>query len=122
MGLNSEQEKQSLKESLKNTEDLDQTLLCLECILEYKTPMALYIATADRSDCTWIFDADMIYSMLGGERKYKDIYKTLFTSETEDESEAGILFFIFKKVGPFYSIRIDLQTIEEIVEDLKGDL
>jgi hypothetical protein len=118
MGLNSEQEKQSLKESLKNTEDLDQTLLCLECILEYKTPMALYIATADQSDCTWIFDADMIYGMVGGKKKYTEIHKTIFSEDSEEE---GILFFIFKKVGPLYSVRVDLQTIEEIVEDLKKD-
>lgn len=121
MGLNSEQEKQSLRDSLKNTENLDQTLFCLECILEYKTPMALYVATADRSDCTWIFDADMIYNMLGGRKKYAEIYRTLFQNGSEEPIEEGILFFIFKKVGPIYSIKIDLETIEEIVEDIKKE-
>lgn len=117
MGLNSEYEKQTLKESLINTKDLDQTLFCLECIIEYKTPMALYVATADRSDCTWIFDAEMIYSMLGGQNKYKEVYDSLLS--TEEEKERDILFFIFKKTGPIYSIVVNIETIEEIVDDIK---
>jgi hypothetical protein len=120
MGLNSEQEKRSLKESLRNTENLNDTVFCLEHILKHRTPFALYVATADRSDCTWIFDPDTIYEMLGGEHKYKDIFNSLFT--TEEEQETGVIFFIFKKVGPFYSVRIELELIDEIINELYDEL
>ena len=50
MSLNSEQEKKSLRDSLRNTENLQETLECLERILINRTPFALYIATADRTD------------------------------------------------------------------------
>ena len=120
MSLNSEQEKNSLKESLKNTDDLNQTVFCLECILKYKTPFALYVATADRSDCTWIFDPEVIYSMLGGEDKYTQIYSTLLLTEEEQSSE--VLFFIFKKVGPLYSVRVGTDIINEIVNELYDEL
>lgn len=120
MGLNSEQEKHSLKESLKNTDDLDQTIFCLECILKYKTPFALYVATADRSDCMWIFDSDVIYGMVGGKEKYDDIYDSMLF--TEEEKATQVLFFIFKKVGPIYSIKVDIEIIDEIINELYDEL
>jgi hypothetical protein len=120
MGLNSEQEKQSLKNSLRNTEDLNQTVFCLECVLKYKTPFALYIATADRSDCSWIFDPLTVYAMLGGEDKYNSVYDSMVFSEEEKETQ--VLFFIFKKVGPIYSIRVDIELIDEIINELYDEL
>lgn len=122
MGLNSEQEKNSLKESLKNTDDLNQTLFCLECVLKYRTPFALYVATADRSDCTWIFERDLVISMLGGEEKYNQTYNSLMESDSEEEESLGVLFFIFKKVGPLYAIKVDLEIIDQIVEELYEEI
>jgi hypothetical protein len=120
MSLNSEQEKKSLKDSLKNTENLQETLVCLESILVHRTPFALYIATADRTDCTWIFDPQTIYQMVGGEDKYDSIFSSLFP--TEEDKSVGIVFFIFKKVGPLYSIRVDIDLIDEIINDLYDDV
>lgn len=119
MGLNSEQEKNSLRESLKNTSDLNQTIFCLECVLKYKTPFALYIATADKTNCSWIFDKDVVYGMLGGEDKYKTIQNSM---DPETDGDAEIIFFIFKKVGPLYAIRVDIETIEEIINELYDEL
>ena len=118
--FNTEQEKQSLKESFRNTEDLNETLHCLEHVLKNHTPFALYVATADRTDCTWIFDPEMVFSMIGGEDKYNQIFDTLFQSE--DEKSVGVVFFIFRKVGPVYSIRVDIDLIDEIIEELYNEL
>lgn len=117
MNFNTQEEKEALLASLSNTEDLSQTIYCLEKILEYRTPFALYVATADKTDCTWIFDEEMIYYMVGGEHKYLTVKKNMFGSP-EEESES-IIFFIFKKVGPIYSIKISLSLIEEILEQLR---
>lgn len=116
MSLNSEQEKKSLKESFRNTENLQETLECLERILINRTPFALYVATADRSDCTWIFDPQTIYQMIGGESKYDSIFESLFISD--EEKATGVVFFIFRKVGPIYSVRIDIEIIDEIINEL----
>jgi len=116
VNFNTEEEKAALLASLSNTNDLSQTIYCLEKVLEYRTPFALYVATADRSDCTWIFDEEMVYSMLGGEDRYIKVRKDMFPTPLEEES--GVVFFVFKKVGPFYSIRVDLALIEEILDEL----
>lgn len=120
MSLNSEQEKKSLKESFRNTENLQETLECLEHILINRTPFALYVATADRSDCTWIFDPQTIYQMVGGESKYDSIFESLFVSD--EEKATGVVFFIFRKVGPIYSVRIDIEIIDEIINELYNEL
>jgi hypothetical protein len=119
MGLHSEQEKNSLKESLKNTDDLNQTIFCLECILKYKTPFALYIATADKTNCSWIFDKDIIYSMLGGEDKYKKIQAS---TDSENSDTEEVTFFIFKKVGPIYAVKVDIEVIDQIINELYDEL
>jgi len=116
MNFNTEEEKEALKRSLLNTENLNETLECLEQILINRTPFALYIATADRSDCMWIFDPGTVYEMVGGEKKYKDIYEEMFSSK--DDESIGVIFFILKKVGPLYSIRLDIEVIEEVIEEL----
>lgn len=120
MGINSEHEKQSLKESLKNTEDLQETLKFLERILISRTPFALYIATADRTDCAWIFDPETVYQMVGGERVYQKIFDGLFV--TEEERSTGVVFFILKKVGPLYSVRVDIELIDEIINELYEEI
>lgn len=120
MSFNSEQEKESLKASLKNTENLQETIVCLEHVLAHRTPFALYIATADRTNCTWVFDPHMVYAMVGGEDKYKNIYDSLFT--TEEDRSIGLIFFILRKVGPLYSIRVDIELIEEVISDLYENL
>ena len=120
MSLNSEQEKKSLKDSLRNTENLQETLECLEHVLVHRSPFALYVATADRTNCTWIFDEQMIYQMVGGEYKYNAIFDTLFP--TNDEKSVGIVFFILKKVGPLYSVRVDIELIDEIINELYDDV
>jgi hypothetical protein len=120
MSLNSDEERRSLKESLKNTEDLNETVSCLEHILTHKSPFALYVATADRRDCMWIFDPETIYQMIGGEKTYDRIHEELFP--TEEEKAVGVIFFILKKVGPIYSIRVDLEMINEIIDELYDEL
>jgi hypothetical protein len=120
MSTNSDQERQSLKNSLKNTEDLQETLKYLEYVLAYRTPFALYIATADRSDCMWIFDPGTVYRMIGGEHNYDRIRENLFP--TEEEEATGIVFFIFRKVGPIYSIKVDIDMIDQIINDLYNEL
>lgn len=120
MSLNPEQEKQSLKESFRNTENLNETLQCLEYILKNHTPFALYIATADHSNCMWIFNPQVIYDMLGGEDQYNKIFDSLY--QTEEERQTGIVFFVFKKVGPLYSVKIDVELIDEIINELYDEL
>jgi hypothetical protein len=99
MSLNSDQEKQSLLDSLRRTESLQETVALLEYVLAHRTPFALYVATADRSDCTWIFDPETIYRMIGGEHNYTRIRENLFPTEEEDAT--GIVFFIFKNLIEF---------------------
>lgn len=116
MNFNTQEEREALKQSLLNTENLNETLECLEHVLVHRTPFALYVATADRTDCMWIFDPDTVYEMVGGEKKYKEIYGEMFP--TEEDQSVGIIFFILKKVGPIYSIRLGIDLINEIIEEL----
>jgi hypothetical protein len=120
MSLNSEHEKKSLRESLRNTENLQDTLECLEQVLMHRTPFALYVATADKTDCMWIFDPDTVYQMIGGEDKYDKIFDSLFS--TEEERSVGLVFFILRKVGPLYSVRVDIETIDEIINELYNEI
>jgi hypothetical protein len=120
MSINSEQEKETLKNSLRNTKDLSETVECLEFVLAHRTPFALYVATADQSDCLWVFDPDTVYQMIGGKDSYDKIWESLFP--TEEEKSIGIVFFILKKVGPLYSVRVDIELIDEIINDLYNEL
>ncbi len=116
MTFNTEEEKTSLKNSLRNTESLEDTLECLEHVLHHRTPFGLYVATADRSDCTWIFDPETVIQMVGGEKRYTDIFNELFP--TEEERRVGIVFFALRKVGPIASMRVDIELIDEIINEL----
>jgi len=120
MNFNTDEEKQALKNSLLNTENLNETLECLEHVLIHRTPFALYVATADRADCMWIFDPDTVYEMVGGIDKYTSVYDEMFP--TDEDKSVGVVFFILKKVGPLYSIRLSIEIIEEIIEELYENL
>jgi DNA-binding transcriptional regulator GbsR (MarR family) len=120
MTFNTEEEKSSLKNSLRNTENIHETLECLEHVLHHRTPFALYVATADRSDCTWIFDPETVMQMVGGEKKYYSVFDTLFP--TEEEKEIGIIFFVLRKVGPIISTKIDIELIDEIINELYEEI
>lgn len=120
MIFNTEEEKTSLKNSLRNTENIQETLECLEHVLHHRTPFALYVATADRSDCTWIFDPETVIQMAGGEKKYSEIFNSLF--KTEEDREVGIVFFVLRKVGPIASVRIDIELIDEIINELYEEI
>ena len=37
---------------------------------------------------------------------------------TDEDKAIGVIFFILKKVGPLYSIRLSIEIIEEIIEEL----
>ena len=116
MNFNTQEEREALKQSVLNTEDLNETLECLEHVLVHRTPFALYVDTADRSDSMWIFDPDTVYQMVGGESKYKNIHDEMFP--TEEDRAIGIVFFILKKVRPLYSIRLNIEVIEEVIAEL----
>lgn len=116
MNFNTDEEKQALKNSLLNTENLNETLECLEHVLIHRTPFALYVATADRADCIWIFDPDTVYEMVGGKDKYDSVRSEMLV--TEEDQAMGVIFFIFKKIGPLYSIRLDIDVIDEIINDI----
>lgn len=116
MNFNSKEEKEALRASLLNTENLQDTLECLERVLIDRTPFALYVATADRSDCIWIFDPDTIYEMVGGQAKYSQVRDEILVSE--EDKAVGVIFFILKKVGPLYSIRLDIDVIDEIINEI----
>jgi len=120
MSLNSDQEKKSLKNSLKDTANPLEVLECLERVLKHRTPFALYVATADRSNCSWIFDHHTIHRMLGGEYHYKVVFDSLFP--TPEEKERGVVFLILRKVGPLYAVRVDVGTIAEIISELYDEL
>ena len=86
----------------------------LERILNTKDPFALYIATADKSNCSWIFDKKTLCSMLGGEANYLAIENQI----AKDSEEDFVLFFILKKVGPLYSIRLEVEFLNEVLDEL----
>lgn len=119
MILNSEEEKNILKESLKATDDLNEMVHCLEIILKNRSPFAMYIATADKTNCMWIFDAETICEMVGGDRQYEKITQEVCGGE-KDQGE--ILFFIFRKIGPIHVLRIDIEVIDAIIEELYEEL
>lgn len=113
---NTQEEKEALIKSLMNTQDLNETVHCLEKVLMKRTPFALYVATADRTNCIWIFDPETIYEMVGGKDKYDETREGMFL--TPEEKETGVVFFVLKKVGPLYAVRLDIDIIDEVIEEL----
>lgn len=116
--FNTEHEKEILADSLKRSGDPESIVYCLETVANYHSPFALYIATRDRSNCTWIFDPDTVYEMVGGKDIHDKTFRSLFTNDIE-RSE-GILFYILRKIGPIISVRVSEKTILDILEDLES--
>lgn len=116
MNFNTEQEKERLKQSFLNTENLSETLEYLEQVLIHRTPFALYIATADKTNCLWLFDKNTVCQMIGGEDKYDQVRAEMLP--TEEDKSSSVVFFILRKVGPLYSIRLGIDLIEEIISEL----
>lgn len=111
--FNTEQEKEILADSLKRSGDTKSIIHCLETIANNHTPFALYIATRDRSNCTWIFDPDTVYEMIGGEDIHDKTFRSLFTNDIERSQ--GILFYVLRKVGPALVIRLSEETLTDIL-------
>lgn len=114
--FNTEAEKSVLVESLRRAGDPDAVVECLEYILEHHTPFALYVATADRSSCMWIFDPDTVYEMLGGEDIHDKTFRSVFTDDIERGQ--GILFYVLRKVGPAMVIRLSDTSLRDVLESL----
>lgn len=110
MSKNSSREIELLKQSFELSDDLPAMIESLKRVYRDKSPIALYIATLDKSDIMWLFDKKEIFYLLGGESQYISVKEQIFP-----EKQTGIMFFILKKAGPFYSVVIDFDTLEEII-------
>ena len=115
--FNTEHEREVLTQSLRNSGDIDGVLESLYYVAQNHTPFALYIATADRSSCMWIFDPDTVYEMLGGKDIHDKTFRSLFTDGYEKDQ--GILFYVLRKVGPAITIRLSEDTIRSIIDSLE---
>lgn len=106
-----------LVESLKKSGDIPGILESLAQVAEFHTPFALYIATADRSNCMWVFDDDMVCEMLGGKDIHEKTFRSVFAEGVDRDQ--GILFYVLKKVGPAYVVKLDEPTIRGVIGDLQ---
>ena len=89
----------------------------LHHVAQNHTQLALYIATADRSNCMWIFDPDTVCEMFGGEDIHDKTFRSVFVDD--DEREQGILFYVLRKVGPIITIRMGEDTIRSVIDALE---
>lgn len=117
---NSESEKQVLIKSLMRSKDREGVIESLNYVLEHHTPFALYIATADRSNCMWVFDPDTVYDMLGGQDIHTKTFRSLFQDDIERSN--GILFYVLNKTGPAIVVRLYEETILDVLESLERDV
>lgn len=115
--FNTEHEREVLAQSLRNSGDVDGVLESLYYVAQNHTPFALYIATADRSSCMWIFDPDTVYEMLGGKDIHDKTFRSVFTDDIERGN--GILFYVLRKVGPAIVIRLSEDTIRSVIDSLE---
>jgi hypothetical protein len=115
--FNTDHEREVLAQSLRNSGDIDGVLESLYYVAQNHTPFALYVATADRSSCMWIFDPDTVYEMLGGEDIHTKTFRSLFTDGYEQDN--GILFYVLRKVGPAITIRLSEDTIRSVIDSLE---
>lgn len=108
-----------LERSLGAVENKEAVLNGIKNVLETRVPFALYVATADSSDCTWIFDAETVIDMAGGKQRYID---RLLSDEVfklyPDENPCPM--FIFKKTGPIYFLLLDAEILAKVLESLKN--
>lgn len=107
-----------LVESIRKSGNITAALESLEAVAEFHTPFALYIATADRSNCMWIFDDDMVCEMLGGRDIHEKTFRSIFPEGVERDQ--GILFYVLKKIGPAYVVRLDEPTVREVIGELQS--
>jgi hypothetical protein len=115
--FNTDHEREVLAQSLRKSGDIDNVLESLYYVAQNHTPFALYIATADRSSCMWIFDPDTVYEMLGGEDIHNKTFRSVFTDDIERGN--GILFYVLRKVGPAIVIRLSEDTIRSVIDSLE---
>lgn len=107
------EEREKIKDIFQNLSRQERKLVPMfRRVLEEGGPIGLYVATQDKSDITWLFDKKEIALMLGGEDALISITNQLLP--TEEDKKAGVLFAIFKKVGPIYSIRLERAVLEEV--------
>jgi len=105
------------REKIKNifqnlSEDESELVPMFKRAIKENGPIALYVATKDKSDITWLFDKQEIALMLGGDDALKSITNQLLP--TEKDKQEGMVFVIFKKIGPLYSIRLEKAVLEEV--------
>lgn len=110
--FNTSDEKHILAESLVQGNDQDKVVKSLDYILDNHTPFALYIATADRTNCMWVFDPSTVYDMLGGKDIHDKTFRSVFSEGWERDS--GILFYVLRKVGPVVVIRFTENSIKDV--------
>ena len=115
--FNTEHERDVLAQSLRNSGDIGGVIESLYRVAQNHTPFALYIATADRSNCMWIFDPDTVCEMLGGEDIHDKTFRSVFVDDAEREQ--GILFYVLRKVGPIITIRMGEDTIRSVIDALE---
>lgn len=118
MLFNSDQDQRLLSESLKRADDLPSTISSLGYIIDNHSPFALYIATKDRKDCSWIFDPQLVCHMLGGINNYNSVFESMFV--TPEERKVGIIMFVMRKTGPLISLRLEEQLLVNIYDELKS--
>lgn len=115
--FNTENEKKTLVDSLRRSGDPAGVLESLYYIEKNHTPFALYVATADQSNCMWIFDPDSVYELLGGQDIHDKTFRSVFIDDIE-RSE-GILFYVLRKIGPAIVIRVSEDTIRFVIDSLE---
>jgi hypothetical protein len=86
-------------------------------VIENHSPFALYIATKDRMDCSWIFDPELVCYMLGGKQTYDVAFNSMFL--TDEERKVGIAMFVMRKVGPLISLRLEEELLINVYDELR---
>ena len=118
MLFSSDQDQHLFSEALKKADDIPSLVDSLGFVIKNHTPFALYIATKDRMDCSWIFDPELVYHMLGGEHSYRAAFDSMFV--TKGEREVGVAMFVMRKVGPLLSLRLEEELLINVCDELRG--
>jgi len=107
------QNRAKIKNIFKNISDLEKELIPkFRKAIKTSGPIALYIATKDQDDITWLFDRKEIALMLGGTDSLENITEELLP--TPQDKKEGVVFAVLKKVGPIYAIKIEKAVLEEV--------